>query len=79
MSWMRIIFAASLCFAMSAQAATLHISPTGDDDAAGTTDKPFATLERARDEARRLRRDQKVAEPLDIVVHPGTYALSATL
>ena len=37
-----------------ALASTLYVSPSGDDDNPGTEDRPMATLERARDQVRRI-------------------------
>lgn len=55
-----------------------HVSPTGDDIAAGTGTKPFRTVERAKMEVRK-----KVAaglqEPVTVFLHSGTYELSETL
>lgn len=44
-----------------------HVSPQGNDSLAGTRDRPFATLERARDAARAGGR------PATIVVAPGIH------
>jgi hypothetical protein len=57
-----------------------HVSPSGDDAAAGTADKPFATLERARDAARaeRARDGDAVATPTIMLaagIHPRTGPL----
>jgi len=41
---------------MSGAARTYHVSPDGDDAAAGTVETPFATLERAREAIRELRK-----------------------
>ena len=38
-----------------ALAGKLYVSPTGEDVNPGTKEKPFATLERARDEIRRVK------------------------
>jgi hypothetical protein len=51
------------------RAAEFHISPAGQDDAAGTASKPFASLARARDAARTV----APGEPRRIVVHGGGY------
>lgn len=54
----------------------LYVSIDGDDSAAGTKEAPFRTLERARDEVRRLNGDMKG----DIVVNvgEGVYTLDST-
>ncbi len=57
----RLILWPILCTALLAaypcRAAELFVSPQGSDTNSGTLARPFATLERARDAARRLRRD----------------------
>ena len=52
-----LILATALLAGQSSPAAELYVSPVGSDTNSGTRAKPFATLERARDEARRLRQD----------------------
>lgn len=62
----------------SAAGAEFFVSPAGRDTNPGTADKPFATLERARDAARMRR----VAEPqaaVRIVVGGGTYRSGQTI
>lgn len=58
----------------------LHVAPKGDDRGTGTAAKPFASLERARDEIRSVH--QKGVLPkggIRVVVHGGEYAVSKTL
>lgn len=50
-----LILTTILLFALSGHAAQLYVSTAGSDLNRGTRAKPFATLERARDEVRRLR------------------------
>jgi hypothetical protein len=58
---------------------TLHVAPRGDDSAAGTAERPFASLERARDEIRALRRKQGMPKGgVVVLVHGGEYLLSKT-
>ncbi|MBC7808615.1 MAG: right-handed parallel beta-helix repeat-containing protein [Akkermansiaceae bacterium] len=57
------------------QANTIYVSPKGSDASTGTTAKPVATLERARDLARKLPRTETVR----IVLRAGTYRLSEPL
>ena len=56
------------------QAATLTVAPNGQDSNPGTPEKPFATLEAARDAARNAE-----GGPHRIVVLPGDYFLSKPL
>ena len=51
------VFRATLLLTLACPAAQLYVSPGGSDANAGTRGRPFATLERARDEARHLRQD----------------------
>ena len=58
---------------------SLHVSPRGDDAGDGSAKRPFASLERARDEIRALR--QKGGLPpggAEVVVHGGQYAVART-
>jgi hypothetical protein len=41
---------------------TVHVAPQGNDANPGTAKKPFATLERARDEIRSVRQHQNLSE-----------------
>lgn len=63
----RIVF---LAFATTAGAVEFFVSPIGNDAAAGTQEQPFATLARARDEARKHR-----DEPRIITLRGGLYEL----
>lgn len=69
---MRFGLLASLLFVSSVHAVTFHVATSGDDRNEGTADKPFATLNRARDVARA----QKAAI---VVVHGGTFVFHTTL
>lgn len=63
--------------AMAAPARTmLYASPTGSDAASGTKDAPFATLQRARDEVRSLKKAGKLTDGATVEVLGGTYELS---
>ena len=62
----------SVAFAAPLQ---FHVSPTGDDSASGSSDKPFATVQTAINVARKARH----AEGATILVHDGTYALQQPL
>ncbi len=57
----------------------LHVAQSGNDDGTGSADKPFASLERARDEIRAIR--QKAGLPkggVTVLVHGGGYFVSKT-
>ncbi|MGC4006532.1 MAG: right-handed parallel beta-helix repeat-containing protein [Pirellulales bacterium] len=65
----RLLMAFLMCGASQLQAAEYFVSPSGDDAAAGTLERPFATLMRAQD----------AAEPGDVVqIRGGTYAIKET-
>lgn len=58
---------------------TLYVSPQGSDIAEGSASHPFATLERARDELRVRRRQNRLpAGPVEIRVHGGAYRVWGT-
>jgi hypothetical protein len=57
-------------------AAEVHVAPGGNNAQPGTQAQPFATLERARDEARRLR---KAGQPVTVTVHAGSYLVGTSL
>ena len=63
-------------------AADFHVATNGDDKNPGTQEKPFATLERARDAVRASRAGKPYAEATlaaRVVLHGGTYRLPKTL
>ncbi|PIU95762.1 MAG: hypothetical protein COS65_00720, partial [Armatimonadetes bacterium CG06_land_8_20_14_3_00_66_21] len=62
--------------AWSAPAATtLFVATSGNDANLGTAKKPFATIERARDELRRLKKAGRVAGPVSVEFAGGVYEL----
>jgi hypothetical protein len=67
------ILAVLAAIAAVADGATFVVAPNGDDANPGTEQQPLATLEAARDAARRAEEG-----PHRIVVMPGDYFLSAT-
>ncbi len=56
----------------------IWVSPEGNDRNPGTEEKPFATLERARDEVRAVRARSEEKE-IRVNLKGGTYRLSRTL
>ena len=50
------------CGSRGEQGKTLYVSPVGDDGNPGTLEKPFLTLERARDEIRKMKRTAKLPD-----------------
>ena len=67
----------SMCGA-DAAAADLFASPTGDDRNPGTRRKPFASLERAREEVRLLRKKGLPEGGVTVWLGPGTYERQST-
>ena len=59
----------------------MYVSPEGDDTAAGVSSRaPFASLRRARDEVRRIRRAIRGGTgTARVLLAPGTYPLRETL
>src|SRR5687767_14722745 len=70
---MKLAITLLLITASTASAATLHVASGGSDTNDGSKARPLATLQRARDVGRTMRK------PLTFVVHGGTYVQSATL
>lgn len=54
----------------------IYVSPNGDDSGPGTNEKPFLTLDRARDELRNRKRS--IDEPGVVILEAGAYTLSGT-
>lgn len=52
-----------------------HVSPSGNDTAAGTAKAPFRTVERAKMEVRK-KISTGLQEPVTVLLHGGTYELS---
>lgn len=74
---MRTLFCLSLAGTVGAQAATtLFVSPQGADTNPGTAARPFATLAKARDAVRALKRGGLPEGGVAVQLEPGTYVLS---
>jgi hypothetical protein len=55
----------------------LHVAPSGNDNGVGSAEKPFASLERARDEIRAIRKKKGIPKGgVTVLVHGGDYAVS---
>src|ERR1035437_9721172 len=69
-----LILSTTLLLALPGPAAQFYLSTTGSDINPGTSAKPFATLERARDEVRQLKQDGKLPKGgLTIWLRGGDY------
>ena len=64
--------------ALPTTAAEIHVSPSGSDGQPGTAARPIQTLPAAQ-AAARSRITAGLTEPLDIVLHGGTWFLADTL
>src|ERR1041385_3107729 len=58
----RLLYILVLFLALPGAGSELYVATNGNDANAGTRAKPFATLERARDAVRQLRRESKPAK-----------------
>lgn len=54
---------------------TLHVAPHGCDANPGTAQEPFATLVRARDAIRTMKRGGPLPGPVEVVLAPGIYPI----
>ena len=62
---------------VTAFAAEFFVAPDGSDDNPGTREKPFATLEKARDTIRKLKA-QGLLGPVGVRLLPGEYRVKST-
>lgn len=60
-------------------AAEIHVSTAGGEDGTGTAEHPYASIARARDAVRALKKQGAPAGPIEVVIHAGTYFLPETL
>ncbi len=68
-----------LCLSFEAiRAADLYVSPTGNDKNPGTKKKPFATLEKARDAVRAIRKKGLPEGGVTVRLEAGTYERRST-
>jgi len=71
-------FLAVAC-ALTARAAVFHVASKGDDKNPGTAERPFASLERAREAVREFKRaGAEPGEKIEVLIHPGVYRLRQT-
>jgi hypothetical protein len=61
-------------------ATEFHVAVNGNDTNPGTLEKPFATLEHARDAVRQLKKaSDQTKETVLVQIHAGTYSLTNSL
>ena len=65
--------------AMAQTNTTFYVSPKGDNNNPGTEAKPFATIDRARDAVRELKKSGPLAKPVSVILLGGTYNLKEAL
>ena len=76
----RLIFLVALFIALPLSALEFYVATNGDNANAGTKAKPFATLERARDEVRKLQQDDKLPRGgFNIWLRGGDYVRTNAL
>ncbi|MGA3244697.1 MAG: right-handed parallel beta-helix repeat-containing protein [Bacteroidota bacterium] len=64
----------AVCTGAEKEGKTLYVSPAGADNNPGTREKPFRTLERARDEIRTLKRTDKLPDGgVTVFLRGGKY------
>ena len=73
---LRCLFLQALVCISFSSAQSYYISPDGDDSNPGTINRPFASIERARNAVRACR---PLTENVDIFLRGGTYRLSETV
>ncbi|MCX7044803.1 MAG: right-handed parallel beta-helix repeat-containing protein [Candidatus Sumerlaeota bacterium] len=71
-----ICAAAHLAVMSGSRASDFFVAPTGDDKNPGTQAKPFATLERARDAVRELKKAGPLKEAVNVRLAGGVYPMS---
>ncbi len=68
-----------LLFSLRLEATDLFVAKDGSDQNPGTRAQPFASLERAREEIRKLKTAGPLREPVTVQVRSGIYAQAQTL
>jgi hypothetical protein len=69
-----------LCFGgLDVSAAALYVAPDGDDANPGTKEKPFATIQRAQNTVRALKKNGLPNDGVTVTLRDGTYFLEETL
>ncbi len=74
---LRAVLLATVAAAGSAASATeFYVAPTGDDANPGTPEKPFATLQQARDAIRGRKQRGPLSQPVTVWLRGGVYRMS---
>jgi hypothetical protein len=74
--WIRAVLALSAMAGVLTGQTAFYVSPSGDDQSPGTIERPFRTIEKARDAVRSVQHADR-----DVVVYlgGGTYAIEETI
>ena len=75
-----LILAASIVFVVSvasAEVKKIYVSPNGNDNASGSSWRPFATFARAQQAVRETKQDGKRYERIEVLFAGGAYRLDA--
>jgi parallel beta-helix repeat protein len=73
-----ILFCLSFCSYALSEEIKIYVSPAGNDIWKGTVDKPYATLQKARDAIRFLKSEGKITGPVMVYLRGGYYELTDT-
>ena len=77
--WLAVGCAGLLGQALAAERICFHVDPLGNDAGPGSAEKPFATLERARDAVRAAKAKRPLTSGAEVVLHTGRYTPRAKL
>jgi len=80
MKFKLILLLSGILFSFSAckYKGEIHVSPNGNDNSSGTRSDPFMTLERARDEVRKLAAGMDEGN-VNVILHDGVYEVTRPL
>lgn len=76
---MKIFALLMLCAGLSSAPAALYVAPTGSDDNPGTQERPFKSLEGARDYIRKSRLSGEWDGGVTVFLRGGMYRISSTV
>ena len=70
-----LFFLAAFCLNLNGQEISIHVSPYGDDQYEGTKERPVATIERARNLIREIKKQHLPKDTISVFLHEGVYRL----
>ena len=75
-----VILAALICSYANAEEIAFYVSTEGNDSWTGdSTDRPFVTIQKARDAIRAIKKRGPLTKPVTVYIRGGLYELSETL